>query len=177
MKAISANLLRASGPPPALWAIAGLAFLASSLLLIWVREQQADVRTARDALEKATAGQSGAPPLPVRYLSVPSYERSAREMLKERSLQWSQALTALEATRLDGVTPRAFDASAATGAVRIEVVAMSHEKVLAYVDALNAGVGTDGDSLYWGLQQTQAEAATRFVIATITGRVPGSGAN
>lgn len=176
MKAISANLLRANWPTPALRAIAGMALLTSSLLLLWAREQQELVRTARAAMEKATASQSEASPLLFRHQSTPSYERSARELLKERSLSWSQGLAALEATRLDGVIPRAFDASAATGAMRIEVVAVSHEKLLAYVDALNAGVGMDGGSLYWGLQQSQVEPATKFMIATITGRVPGSGA-
>ena len=175
MKAISANLLRERAPTPALWVFAVVALIVASLMLLWAREQMLSLKLARAAFTEATINQAALHPLNLGSDLLPSYARSAKEMLKERSLAWPQALTALEATVVDGVTPRSFDASAATGVVRVEVVSSSQEKVLLYVEALNAGAGSDGSSLNWGLQQAQAEPTTKLVIATITGRMRLSG--
>ena len=162
-------MLQPKRPTPTLWVVVGTILLASSLLFFWAMGQQESLRIARAELEEASI-QSQTPQLPLEHQSIPVYARSAQEMLKERSLPWSQALTALESTTLDGVALGLFDASTATGTVRIEVFATDNERVLAYVEALNEVVAVDGGSILWRLQSTQQDPRTLGVMAVLVVR-------
>lgn len=182
MKSVSVELLAARRPTPALWVVAGIALLVAASMAFWAWRQQQATSAARAALQLALATQAADQPPPVLVLRKNGYERSAREMLLERSLPWPEALTALEATAMVGATPRAVDANASDGTVRVEVIAASHSRLLAYVDALNAGGGVDGDTVHWALQQTQSDPANNGVVSIIVGRrvtvsaaVPGRG--
>ena len=101
------------------------------------------------------------------------YERSARDLLQQRLLHWPEALIALEATAIEGATLRSFEANADDGTVRVEVVATHHAKVLEYLDALNAGGGTDSTVIRWTLLRTPVELGGNAVVAKLAAQRAG----
>lgn len=174
MKPVAAEFKPVSQPGRLAWGFVCCCALVAlaSVAHAWDRHQQLLAEQARrsEMLVGHEVAQRGSevPPQPK------PYERSAREMLKERSLPWPEALVAMENVAMPGVSPRTFEANASDGAVRIEVLASDLSKVLAYLDALNAGTGHRPDDLRWSLQEARVDPTANAVVAVIVGRrAPG----
>ncbi len=171
MRPVGADFRPRTLPGPVHWGLAGLLAAAAGLSLGWAWLQHTRLDALRQALAVAAAAHEAheaarQPPAPA---TLP-YDSSARELLRERSVPWPEALTALETISMSGVTPRALEVNAGDGAVRVELAAESHARVLEYVEALNAGVSSSAEALRWTLQQSQADAAPNTISAVIVGR-------
>ena len=173
MKTVNADFNLKVLPSRLLWLLV-LAFVLIGLAAIaaaW--QERAKLHEAQASLQRSRVAQR------IEELDVPvrlpkPYERSARELLRERQLHWPEALKALEATALEGATLRSFEANADDGTVRVEIVAIHHAKVLQYLEALNAGIGTDPTDIRWTLLQTQIEASSNSVVAVLAAKRAGS---
>lgn len=176
MKPVGADFRPRALPGPVHWGLAGLLAMAAGLSLGWAWLQHTRLDALRQALAVAAAAQAAQaaheaheaarqPPAPA---TLP-YDSSARELLRERSVPWPEALTALETISMSGVTPRSLEVNASDGTVRVELAAEGHARVLEYVEALNAGASGHAEALRWALQQSQADAAPNTISAVIVG--------
>ena len=177
MKPVGADFRPRSQPSPVHWGVAGLVAIAAGLALGWASLQHSRLDALRQELARAAvAHEAASQPPPAPPAALP-YDSSARELVRERSLPWPEALTALEAISMPGVTPRSLEANAGDGTVRVELAAEGHARVLEYVEALNAGASGGADALRWTLQQSQADTVANTISAVIVGRraiPPGS---
>jgi hypothetical protein len=156
---VRADFGRRKPPSRAGWALLALLLAAAAALCgaAWRQQAQVDLLSARaeqDRREAEDARQRAreaiAPPAP--------YEASARAMLRERASPWPLALTALETVAVAGVTPGAIEIIAREAAVNVELNFSNHERLLEYVQALNAGVGEGDVAWRWTLTSAQAQA-------------------
>lgn len=166
MKRLDVDFKPRTLPGPRLW-IAALICLASAFAEVVVAtRERSDLRSAVQTLREtnAAAAASGAPTPPP---AAPPYEASARELLRERSVPWPQALATLESVAMRGVVVRVVEFDARKNEVRVEVSARSHAQAIDYLDALNAGNFGGAGELHWGLVQSQSEAGQSGVSAGI----------
>lgn len=146
---LRSDFKRRSRPPRWMWWLAlwllgcGLALTAAA----WSQwktvadERQAALNARVQAASRTPAYQ----PTP-----RPPYEASARKMLAERSLPWIEALTALEASAMVGVTPSSVELIPEDRSVRVELNFADYPKLIEYIESLNAGE----PELAWTLVQT-----------------------
>jgi hypothetical protein len=132
---------------------------------VWTWHEHDATNEAERRLQEAIAQQNSTPPpAPVEQSAKP-YDQSARRMLAERAVPWSQALTTLEATSVLGVTPVSVDFGNGENAIRVEVAFADYGSLLDYLNALNAGE----PELQWKLMQSQsstANASTAILLGT-----------
>lgn len=171
MRAIHADFKPPSVPTWRLWAACACVFvgaIASSVAAWTERQNTATLAATYLALPAPGLTQGGVPSPPTH---AKLYERSARQMLSERHLPWPEALTALEAIRMDGITLRSIEGSAGNGSIRVEILASDHAKVLDFVEALNAGSDSMSD-VQWNLQQAQVDGLNGSAVAIIGAKRP-----
>lgn len=154
MKPIGADFSQRSVPPRALWWLLGVMAAVSVAAAVWAWREWRDFDAQRALLREAGARQAAIPASAPTGRAPPAYQASAREMLSERAAPWPQALTMIEATAIVGVTPAAVEFAASDKTIRLEVTFADYNKLLEYVDALNAGE----PELRWSLAQSQAQA-------------------
>lgn len=169
MKRICADFKRQPRPSKVLWGVCALLVAIALASAAWAWDAWKKAQDAQASLRGAVA-QKDAAPSPVPVVTVPRpYEQSARRILAERSIPWSQGLTTLEATAVVGVTPMSVDFGNSETAIRLEVSFVDYGALLEYVNALNAGE----PELRWKLAQSQASTAnssTAVLVGTWTPR-------
>jgi hypothetical protein len=164
VKPIRIDFKRRVMPAPWLWWFLGLVAFAAVAAGWTAWQSWRQVEMKRAALREATTVKLAAP-APVLRPPV-AYESSAREMLAEHNSPWPQAMTAIEATAIVGVTPVAVEFVASERTVRVELNFADYAKLLEYVEALNAG---DAE-LKWSLLQSQAQpgtGATAIIVGSL----------
>jgi hypothetical protein len=170
MKAVAADFKPASQPGWLLWMVTAVCVVAAlaSTYTVWQHKQKLSQLQSEFKAKQAQRDAQAAP-VPQLAIEPKPYERSAREMLAERSAPWPDALAALEAAAQIGVTPKSVEFNATDGAVRVELVVVDPTRLLKYIDSLNAGVDKGSGELRWRLQQTQLEPSTNTTTAVIVG--------
>jgi hypothetical protein len=151
--------------PPPRWVAWALALLAVATMALWAAAwlARAEVEQLRRQLAAMNAPRPAPSPPPV---AAPAYQESAREMLRERELEWAATLRALESVAMVGVTPTSVDIVVRERAARVEVEFADHGVLLKYLEALNAGLPAP----QWHLLSTQAGAAGGMATATLQRR-------
>lgn len=151
--------------PPPRWVAWVLALLAVAAMALWGAAWFARAEVQR--LQRQLAALNAPPPAPIPSPAVaPPYEESAREMLRERELEWAATLRALENVAMVGVTPTSVDLVVRERSARVEVEFVDHGALLKYLEALNAGYVVP----QWHLLSTQAGAAGAMASATLQRR-------
>jgi hypothetical protein len=171
LRPVRIEFLPTSSPSRRYWALLALMFVLAAAMVMWAWHQrqlalqlQAELDQAVSARrDRASQPNETSPP-------PPAYELSARELLRERNHPWPEALEALESVAMQGVTPRAFELLAQEHAVKVEVTAMDQARVLAYIEAANAGNREGLGGLNWTLQSFQADSGGQQIGAHIVGR-------
>lgn len=176
MKPVSVNFRPQSKPSRLVYwlavAVCGLGALA--LFSAWT--QQLALRNAQAVLEGAQQTQLAAARQALAAPAPKPYAQSALAMLAERELKWPDALRALEASAKYGVTLKSFEANAADGTIRAELVLSSQARIADYLGALSAGAEPGTGPLQWSVQQTSAEPGGGAVKAVFVAR-PTTGHN
>lgn len=167
MRPVTAEFRPAKAPARSHWLGAGLAAVAAAGAALLAFNEHLGHLAAQRA-DQAAAWARALPIPDSKPQSLPSYAKSAQSMLNERALPWASALRVLESTPLNGATPQSLETDVANGLVRVEVLARDHATLLAYVEALNAGVAQQADGLYWVILSTRAEAGSGGIAALLS---------
>lgn len=151
--------------PPPKWVAWALGALAVVTIAMWVAAWLAQREAAQLRLQIAALKAPRPVPGPAPVV-VPPYEESAREMLRERELEWAATLRALENVAMAGVTPTGVEVVVRERMARVEVEFSDHGALLKYLEALNAGLPAP----QWHLLSTQAGAAGGLATAALQRR-------
>jgi hypothetical protein len=172
MKPIRADFARRRSAAPVLWVVVGVAALTAGWLL-WdtaeSRRQIATLRAELAALEQAAsdagkASQVHAVPPPA------AYDASAREMLAQATIPWPQVLVALETVQIAGVRVQSLEYVAVEKQARVEIAAARQELALEFVNALNAGIPSEGAAWRWTIVRMDQTAGDRLARAQLLAR-------
>lgn len=140
---------------PSKWVWWMLGVLAITCLSVWSGAWSAYRHASHLATQTGALAQSASVPRAALLDSAPPlYVESAREMLAERDSRWAETFHVLEAVAMPGVTPVQLDVDARRHRAQVEVEAGSHDVVLRYLEALNAGF----DMPEWALISTRLAA-------------------
>jgi hypothetical protein len=162
-------------PPPAWrrwlpWGFALLALGASAgfgwrtvetwqaVQVLKARNDEFRARIDARRLAQAAAAASAATP--------PPWAEDARRLAGIAAFDLEGVLLNVEAAQVEGVRLRTMDVSPSEASARLEIDAPSTEAVLAYVQALNAGLPT----AVWHLERLQSDPSVQ--TATVGGRWP-----
>lgn len=155
MRLIRADFKPEHRPSARMWSASVLLMTIAVAAMAWTWYEGNAAALAERRLQEAIAQRNSAsPPLPIEQPPKP-YDQSARRMLAERAVPWSQALTTLEATSVIGVTPVSADFGTGENAIRAEVAFVDYGSLLDYLKALNAGE----PELQWKLVQSQSQSS------------------
>jgi len=165
MKLVRADFCQRTIPPRWTWWVVGLLAIAAVAMGRAAGHEWEHAAAERDRLQGLLAQKANGSALALPVRPPPPYDASARDMLVEHALPWSQALTAIEAVAIIGVTPVAVEAAASERAIRLEVTFTEYSKLLEYVETLNGGE----PELQWMLAQSQSQPGGG-AIALIVGR-------
>lgn len=167
MKPVKADFRTQRGPGRLHWALAWALIAAAVVSLVDAGMAYQRRRAAQAiALEPVRQAESTATAAP----EAKEYERSAREMLAAASVPWPQALTALEAVVVPGVTIRAVDVLATERMIHVEVEATTYAVLLRYVEDLNAG---DGPTVWRLVSAELSEPKTASTTHLVQARIDG----
>lgn len=167
MRAVRADFASAARPSPLAWLVAALLLGIAAWFShgAWLAEQQ--LRQARDELaaqRQAAASRSLAEPH-----APPPYERSAQQMLRERTARWPEALRIIEAADVPtvAITNLAFEAD--DGAIHVQVTAGSAVRLLDWIEAIGSDAGDAPGALRWSLVQVRRDDASGVLTAMVRG--------
>jgi hypothetical protein len=167
--------LRSHPPPPRwAWGVAGVLFAAAIVLgVVTFRESQKldALKAQKEELLRQLA--EPAKPSPVVTQKMP-YDASAREMLALATSEWPAMLTALESVEIVGVTPTSVEIAVPERWIRVEVEFADYEKLLAYVDGLNAGEPRPRWVLLQAQSNTRSGSASSSPLSMSTASVKGA---
>lgn len=170
------DLLRPGRPKVAACAAALALVIVACIAVGWGWKLARDSKLLEASLVAARSGEALAPGPRVDELALPPpvYALSAQEMLRQQSFAWPDALRALEAVAMVGVTPSVVELSASEGAARVELVVSDPTALADYIAQLNAGMDAAEPNLWrWDLQQLQ-RAPGGQQTATLRARAVGS---
>ena len=149
---------------PSKWVWWMLGALAIACVALWWGAWSAHRHASHLATQSDVLARSVSMPRAARPDSAPPlYVESAREMLAERDPQWAETFLALEAVAMPGVTPLQLDVDGRRHRAQVEVEAGSHDLVLRYLEALNAGLQVP----QWTLISTRLAAPSGSISAIL----------
>jgi hypothetical protein len=167
MKRVEADFRPRRIPSRLLWLLAAASVAAGVVATGFAWKQQLALQGAQAALQALRQAQQEASLAATALPVTKVYDKSAREMLHERALRWAEALRALEATTMEGVVLKSFEANAADRVIRVEIVTKDHATVAEYLNALSAGSQPDGPDLQWKVLRTSSDIGGTTVTATL----------
>jgi hypothetical protein len=103
--------------------------------------------------------------------TVPPYDASARQFLRERGAAWAPMLRALESGAMVGVTPTALEFDTSTGVSRAELDYSDSTALLDYLGRIDEGVAPRPGSTRWKLSETRVQQGPSSVGTPV---FPGS---
>lgn len=139
----------------AVWLLAALQALEARALRVEAAQLEALAAEAQRA--SSVAAPAPAP-----------WDASARAMLVQALAPWPRALTALEAARIQGVTPLGITINVPAQSVLVELQFSDYPPLLEYIGQLNAAE----PSLRWRLVHAQSD--TKSGTAALPGAVQGA---
>lgn len=156
MKPVRASFLQPSQPALAHWLVATLIAIGAALLVARTVQLGKELQHLRAQVQPV--GTAGSETNNTRNEAAPKlYDRSARELMRDRELPWPEALVALESSPVTGVLLRALETDSLSKEVRIEVSSPDHSRLLKFMAELNEGQGHGGRDLSFSLRMTRVE--------------------
>lgn len=177
MKLVQVNFWSRPLPSRRLWLMNLLVGCLAAVAWALAWSQHTAWHSAQAALQGADQARQVAERGAAEDPALRPYEQSARAMLSERNLAWPSALRALESSAIDGAVLKSFEANAADGTIRAEVVLSSHGQVSPYLAALSAGSEHGEGPLTWAVTQAHLEPNGGAVTAVFAARASPASSN
>lgn len=163
MQRVPVDFVEKSRPGPWLWFLPAITGAVAIGLAVQTLLAQKELERLRAEVKRQQ--QTEMAPAYVAMQPAPSYETSARDMLAERSLPWSEVLAALEKVAIPGVLVTSIEAPGVTSNITVQTLMSDYKTVLDYLSTLNGDSPQAGD-VQFALQHARVEAAGQQVAAS-----------